>query len=106
MKKYAAAAIVAALALTGCASTAPTTPKVSTAAASNIYEAVLENWEGSDRPSEDWIDTAAMLACKRIIGGIEPRVVPDNAHNNEVVVSAAEDYLCEIDGQVTPSRAD
>lgn len=88
------------LALTGCAATANAAPaKIAAPAAadSTIYEAVLNNWEGTDRPNEDWIDTAAMLTCKQIIGGIEPRVVADHPGNNELVVSAAEDYVCEID---------
>lgn len=95
-----AAAGAVMLALTACAATANAAPaKIAAPAAadSTIYEAVLNNWEGTDRPNEDWIDTAATLVCKRIIGGIEPRIVPANAHNNEVVIAAAEDYVCEID---------
>lgn len=88
------------LALAGCAGAAnAATAKLAEPAAadSNIYEAVLNNWEGTDRPDERWIDTAATLVCKRIIGGIEPRIVADNPHNNEVVIAAAEEYVCEID---------
>ncbi|MGC5078451.1 hypothetical protein [Agrococcus sp. DT81.2] len=101
MRKYAAAALVAALALTGCASANAASVSIAKASPapthSNIYEAVWQNWDGTDRPDERWIDTAAMLTCKQIIGGIDPRVVRDHAHNNEVVVAAAEAHVCEID---------
>lgn len=100
MKKYAALAVIAAIALTGCGTAAATgqSQKVTPSATpTNIYAAVWQDWEGNDRPSEDWIDTAAMLVCKRIIGGVEPRVVPNHPHNNEVVIAAAEQYLCEVD---------
>jgi hypothetical protein len=102
VKKFAGLATTAAvlLAVTGCAA-AGAAPLAQSAAPSptptSIYEAVWQGWEGLDRPDERWIDTAAMLACKQIIGGIEPRVVRDHPGNNELVVSAAEDFLCEVD---------
>ena len=94
MERIAAIAAVA-LALAGCAQNniAPAASHTS----SDIYRAVWQVWEGTDHPGERWIDTAATLVCKQIIRGIEPVVVPGHAANNEAVVSAAEDYVCEID---------
>jgi hypothetical protein len=93
--KALAATALAVLALTGCTQAAPAAPPEPTP--SNIYRAVHDRWEGDNAPDKDWIDDAATLVCKQIIGGIEPRVVPDHAHNNEVVVTAAERYVCEVD---------
>lgn len=98
MKKYAAiAAAAAAIALGGCATATAVPPPQTAPVASNIYEAVWQGWDGSDRPDERWIDTSATLVCKQIIGGYEPRVVMDHAGNNEVVVAAAEQFVCEHD---------
>ena len=107
MKKALAAALLAALALTGCAQAAPAAPvhpKVAVDVAvqpklavdATIYEAVERGWDGT-APDHAWIENAATVVCKQIIGGIEPRVVPDHAANNEVMVAAAEQYVCEVD---------
>lgn len=84
--------------LAGCATNATPAidPKATPQAAATIYEAVWRAWDG-EPPDERWIDTAAMLTCKQIIGGYEPRPVADHPENNELIVSAAEDYLCEVD---------
>lgn len=102
MKKYAAAAIIAALALTGCASISPVAYADRHASAESgapgykkVYEAIHESWQGADHPDARWIDTAMALVCKRTIGGIEPRIVPSNTHNNDLVVAVAVDYVCE-----------
>ena len=106
------AAIVCALALTTCTSAAPAAepkaspgpPQIGSSAIgpnpadyTNIYRAVHAGWVGDDAPDKPWIDDAATLVCKQIIGGIAPRVVPNHHHNNEVVVAAAEHFVCEID---------
>lgn len=97
MKKYAAiAAAVAVIALSGCATASAAPPQQTAPVASNIYEAVWQGWDGTDLPDEHWIDTAATLVCKQIIGGFDP-VVTGHAANNETVVSAAEQFVCEID---------
>lgn len=94
-----AATAVAVLALTGCAtaSTSAAPPVQQSADPANIYEAVWRDWDGTDRPDEGWITNAATVVCKQIIGGIEPRVIPDHPGNNEIVVAAAEQFVCEID---------
>jgi len=93
-----AATGVAVLALTGCAPAQAAAPPVQQSADPvNIYEAVWRDWDGTDRPDEGWITNAATVVCKQIIGGIEPRVVMDNPENNEVVVAAAEQFVCEVD---------
>ena len=99
----AAAAAVAILALAGCGTTtsddgkAPQGKIATAAVADNLYADVHARWSGDDAPSKRWIDTAAMLVCKQISGGIEPIVVPDHAANNSVIVTAAERYVCATD---------
>lgn len=106
MKKQLVAVALAALTLTGCAVAQPTPQPAAQAVIveqepTSIYEAVWQGWEGIERPDEAWIDTSAMLVCKQIIGGFEPRVT-GHAENNEILVVAAGDFLCEIDRQVSP----
>lgn len=101
----AATALAVAVALTGCASqsiAAKHTPDdrrstfVANPGADMMLNAIQKGWVGDDAPDAEWFDTAALLVCKQIIGGIEPRVT-DNPANNELVVSTAEWGVCEID---------
>jgi len=111
-----AATAVTLLALTGCATTvtAAPTPTVTVTAdsadsarvidATNIYRHVHSAWKGDNPPSKPWIDDAAMLVCKQLIGGIEPRVVGNSEipsrvddGNNRVIIMAAQKFVCEAD---------
>lgn len=108
MKKYAAAAIIAALALSGCAGAQAVSADmkrgpvdnratyVEAPSADMMLESIRKGWVGADAPDAEWLSTASLLVCKQIIGGIEPRVTPDHA-NNELVVSVVEWGVCEID---------
>lgn len=113
MKKYAAVAVIAVLAMAGCASATALTaaaPAVKPAAVApaevlTFHLAVQRGWLGNNVPDEKWIDTAALLVCKQIIGGHEPRAIdweaPDadiHARKNEAIfIAAAEHFVCEID---------
>ena len=102
-----AATAVTVLALTGCASSVAVAkpdaaPAVARIETTNIYRAVHSAWKGDNPPSKPWIDDAATLVCKQLIGGIEPRVVGDSeipsrvdAGNNRVMVLAAQKFVCE-----------
>jgi len=110
MRKYAALAAIAVVALSGCTSAAAapaptvaaptvTTPQIES---TNIYRAIHAGWKGDDAPSKPWMDDAALLVCKQLIGGIEPRVMPGvegenwlSDGNNRVVVLAAQKFVCD-----------
>lgn len=97
MKTTATLGLLAAIALTGCATTAPAAPPAPAVEPATLVQAVQQGWDGDDVPDETWITTAATLVCKQIIGGVEPRVVPGHAGNNELVVGAAERFVCDVD---------
>lgn len=110
MKKTAAvAALVLAVAVSGCSTASiqraqPAQPQPSPVVAQQaepetVYEFVRENWVGNDVPSEGWIENAATLACKRIIGNITDAPVYYEttgryaAKNNEIIYSAARQIM-------------
>lgn len=102
-----AATAVALLALTGCATAAsaataakpPAAPVVAQIETTNIYRHVHSAWKGDEKPSKPWIDDAAMLVCKQLIGGIEPRILMGGNRidqgNNRVIVLAAQKFVCD-----------
>lgn len=107
VKKYAAVAVIAVLATSGCAAgySAAKTPAapadsrstyVAKPDAEMMLNAIHKGWVGDDQPDAEWLSTASLLVCKQIIGGIEPRVTAD-PDNNELVIRIVEWGVCDID---------
>jgi hypothetical protein len=108
VKKYAAAAVIAALALSGCAvslpapgaAPAPTvtwTPAAPADEARTMVEYASEAWAGPNRPDAAWIESTVLLICKRTIGGYELNVLPDYFYaekNTRMLYNTAMKYEC------------
>ena len=111
MKKTAALAVIAVLAATGCAtvpaellpaktwtlSPADPQPASQSGQQRGIVEIVQDQWIGDDVPTAHWIETAAVMACKRMNGGLEVGTYADGEYgplNSELLIVSASKLVC------------
>lgn len=108
MKKLAAAAVIAALATSGCAITLPApaaapaqtvtwTPEAAVETVPTMVEHASEAWVGPNRPDAAWIESAVLLICKRTINGQELSILPDYFYaekNTRMLFDTAMKYEC------------
>lgn len=50
-------------------------------------------------PDSHWIETSATLACKRMNGGLEPRILTEGVYaewNNALITTAARKLVCPL----------